>query len=212
MLPNSKKHKGFLKMTNKNKILLAVLLVLMIAAIALAEVRINFKNQGNGDQTQKFSYHYYDDSLSYVDGTDNVTFSAYFMKDVQDNGNVRKVLSSLTEIGKSDTLYMQVNVRNEGYLKNGKIQINGKNFYLATNLYKDNELKDNYIGINTKKIEFNNLPNGTSKDIEAEIRSGDYSLNSTMRDAIGADEDNMINYENTIVFTGTYVDGKGNEI
>lgn len=212
MLPNSKKHKGFLKMTNKNKILLAVLLVLMIAAIALAEVRINFKNQGNGDQTQKFSYHYYDDSLSYVDGTDNVTFSAYFMKDVQDNGNVRKVLSSLTEIGKSDTLYMQVNVRNEGYLKNGKIQINGKNFYLATNLYKDNELKDNYIGINTKEIEFNNLPNGTSKDIEAEIRSGDYSLNSTMRDAIGADEDNMINYENTIVFTGTYVDGKGNEI
>lgn len=212
MLPNSKKHKGFLKMTNKNKILLAVLLVLMIAAIALAEVRINFKNQGNGDQTQKFSYHYYDDSLSYVDGTDNVTFSAYFMKDVQDNGNVRKVLSSLTEIGKSDTLYMQVNVRNEGYLKNGKIQINGKNFYLATNLYKDSEFKDNYIGINTKEIEFNNLPNGTSKDIETEIRSGDYSLNSTMRDAIGVDEDNMINYENTIVFTGTYVDGKGNEI
>lgn len=83
MLPNSKKHKGFLKMTNKNKILLAVLLVLMIAAIALAEVRINFKNQENRDETQKFSYHYYDDSLSYVDGTDNVTFSAYFMKDVK---------------------------------------------------------------------------------------------------------------------------------
>lgn len=210
MLPNSKKHKGFLKMTNKNKILLAVLLVLMIAAIALAEVRINFKNQENGDETQKFSYHYYDDSLSYVDGTDNVTFSAYFMKDVKNNGNVRKVLSSLTEIGKSDTLYMQVNVRNEGYLKNGKIQINGKNFYLATNLYKDNEFKDNYIGINTKEIEFNNLPNGTSKDIEAEIRSGDYSLNSTMRDAVG-DED-MLRNDNTIVFTGTYVDGEGNEI
>lgn len=167
MLPNSKKHKEFLKMTNKNKILLAIFLFLTIAAIALAEVRINFKNQENGDQTQKFSYYYYDDSLSYVDGTDNVTFSAYFMKDVKDNGNVRKVLSSLTEIGKSDTLYMQVNVRNEGYLKNGKIQINGKNFYLATNLYKDNEFKDNYIGINTKEIEFNNLPNGTSKDIEA---------------------------------------------
>ncbi len=212
MLPNSKKHKEFLKMTNKNKLLLAIFLFLTIAAIALAEVRINFKNQENGDQKQKFSYHYYDDSLSYVDGTDNVTFSAYFMKDVKDNGNVRKVLSSLTEIGKSDTLYMQVNVRNEGYLKNGKIQINGKNFYLATNLYKDNEFKDNYIGINTNEIEFNNLPNGTSKDIEAEIRSGDYSLNSTMRDAIGTDEDNMINYENTIVFTGTYVDGEGNEI
>lgn len=128
MLPNSKKHKGFLKMTNKNKILLAVLLVLMIAAIALAEVRINFKNQENGDETQKFSYHYYDDSLSYVDGTDNVTFSAYFMKDVKNNGNVRKVLSSLTEIGKSDTLYMQVNVRNEGYLKNGKFKLMVKTF------------------------------------------------------------------------------------
>ena len=90
------------------------------------------------------------------------------------------------------------------------IQINGKNFYLATNLYKDNEFKDNYIGINTKEIEFNNLPNGTSKDIEAEIRSGDYSLNSTMRDAVG-DED-MLRNDNTIVFTGTYVDGEGNEI
>ena len=90
MLPNSKKHKEFLKMTNKNKILLAIFLFLTIAAIVLAEVRINFKNQENGDETQKFSYHYYDDSLSYVDGTDNVTFSAYFMKDVKDNGNVRK--------------------------------------------------------------------------------------------------------------------------
>ena len=47
MLPNSKKHKEFLKMTNKNKILLAVFLFLTIAAIVLAEVRINFKNQEN---------------------------------------------------------------------------------------------------------------------------------------------------------------------
>lgn len=211
MLPNSKKHKGFLKMANRNKILLAVLLVLTIAAAVLAEVKVNFKNQKNGDQIQRFDYQYYYDGLSYVDGTDNVTFSAYFMKDVWDNGNVQKVLSSLSEIGKSDTLYMQVNVYDEGYLKDGKIQINGKNFYLATNLYKDNEIKDNYIGTNTKEIEFNNLPNGTSKDIEAEIRSGDYSSTSTARDAIG-DDNNMVNDENTIVFTGTYVDGEGNEI
>lgn len=212
MLPNSKKHKGFLKMANRNKILLAVLLVLTIAAAVLAEVKVNFKNQENGDQIQKFDYRYYYDWESNVEGTDNVTFSAYFMKDIYNNGNVQKVISSLSEIGKSDTLYMQVNVLNEGYLKDGKIQINGKNFYLATSLYKDNEIKDNYIGTNTKEIEFNNLPNGTSKDIVAEIRSGDYSSSLTSRDAIGDDENNMINQENTIVFTGTYVDGEGNEI
>ena len=48
---------------------------------------------------------------------------------------------------------MEVKVLTEGMLKNGKISINGENFYLATALPKDNELKNNYIGTNIKTIE-----------------------------------------------------------
>lgn len=209
MLPNSKKHNVF-KMASRNKILLAILVVLAIAAAVLAEVKINFKENSGEEKTQAFSYNYFYDGQQYCSETNNVAFSAYFMKDINNTGTVSKVLSSWTEIGESDTLYMKVNVYNEGYLKNGKIQINGKNFYLATNIYKDDEIKDNYISANTKKIEFNNISSGTSKSLEAEVRSGDYYSVATQKDAIGEDRDNFTNYS-TIVFTGTYVDGEGNE-
>ena len=44
---------------------------------------------------------------------------------------------------------------------------------------KDNELKDNYIGTNVKKLEFNDMTNGTQKLITGAVRSGDYSYASS---------------------------------
>lgn len=50
---------------------------------------------------------------------------------------------------------MEVNVLTNGSFINGKITINSDNFYLQTAIPKDSEIKNNYIGSNTKEIELN---------------------------------------------------------
>ncbi len=106
---------------------------------------------------------------------------------------------------------MEIKVLTEGKLKNGKIEINGQNFYLMTVLPKDNELKNNYIGTNIKQIEFNEMNNGTQKMLFGIVRSGDYINKNKVAEAIG---NNINNYSktNTIVFTGTYVNENNEEI
>ena len=106
---------------------------------------------------------------------------------------------------------MEIKVLTEGKLKNGKIEINGQNFYLMTVLPKDNELKNNYIGTNINQIEFNEMNNGTQKMLFGIVRSGDYINKNKVAEAIG---NNINNYSktNTIVFTGTYVNENNEEI
>ena len=80
-----------------------------------------------------------------VDGTDNVKFDAFFLRDINGDGYAESIRGTSKQIGEEDTLYMELNVQTAGYLKDGKIEINGENFYLQTSLPKDNELKDSYL-------------------------------------------------------------------
>ncbi len=73
-----------------------------------------------------------------VEGTDNVKFGAFFLKDIDGDGYTEKMNGSCITIGKNDTLYMEIKVNTEGYLTNGKIEIAGKNFFYETNLIQDN--------------------------------------------------------------------------
>ena len=98
-----------------------------------------------------------------VEGTPNVKFDAFFLRDLDGDGYAESIRGTSKQIGSEDTLYMELNVQTAGYLKDAKIEIDGKNFYLQTALPKDDELKDNYIGNNIKIIEFNDIANGTQK-------------------------------------------------
>ena len=140
----------------------------------------------------------------------NVRFDAFFLRDINSDGYAESIRGTSKEIGGEDTLYMELNVVTEGYLKDAKITINGENFYLQTTLPKDNELKDNYVGNNIKTIEFNDISNGTQKLITGVVRSGDYTYTSEKAEAIG---NNINNYSkvNSVTLTGTYVAGDGTE-
>ena len=148
-----------------------------------------------------------------VEGTDeNVHFDAFFLRDIDGDGVAESLRGTCREIGKQDTLYMEINVLTEGYLKDGRITINGKNFYLATALPKDAQLKNNYIGNNVKSIALNAMDNGTQKLIIGTVRSGDYTYTSSKTAAIGANINNYSRDDNEVVLTGTYVNGEGQEI
>ena len=157
------------------------------------------------------TYGQFEDGDDAIDGTDNVKFSAFFLRDLDGDGYAEKIKGTCREIGTQDTLYMEIIVQTAGQLKNGKININGKNFYMQTTLLKDNEFKNNYIGANIKNIEFEDLNNGTQTHLTGIVKSGDYSYGTRTTEAIGNNINNYSRNDNIITFTGTYVDEEGIE-
>ena len=217
MLKNlkGKFEKGFSK---KKIISIAIFAVAVIATIIAIVVNQTSEQSSkkkvvvDSELARAMTYDQFVDGDEAVDGTDNVKFSAFFLRDVNNDGYAEKIKGTCKQIGNEDTLYMEVNVQTEGILKNGKIEIDGKNFYLATTAPKDNELKDNYIGSDIKTLEFNDMVNGTQKLLTGIVRSGDYSYSSLKANAIGSNINNLSRDDNKVTFTGTYVDSDGNEI
>ena len=202
----------------KRKIVLLVGLIAIIVALIVTMIVVKINKQkenfakANPELAKAKEYDQVQEGEENVDGTDgHVKFDAFFLRDLDGDGNAESIRGTSKEIGKEDTLYMELNVQTAGYLKNAKITMSdGNNFYFQTALPKDNELKDSYVGDNTKVIEFNELKNGTQKLLTGIVRSGDYSYSSRENAAIG---NNINNYSklNTVTLTGTYVGEDGVE-
>ena len=169
----------------------------LIGIFTLLQVKMNKSKLNLSLENQRaMTYGQYQDGDEAVDGTDNVKFNAFFLRDLDGDGYAEKLKGTCKEVGKEDTLYMEIIVQTEGKLKNGKIEINGHNFYMQTVLPKDNELKSSYIGSNIKTIEFEDLNNGTQKLLVGMIKSGDYLYDSTKYSAIGSNVNNYSRDDN----------------
>ena len=218
MLKNLKEKlkKGITKKKIATIAIFAVAVIIAIIAIVVNQSNEQSSKRrkiiADGELARAMTYDQFEDGDEAVNGTDNVKFSAFFLRDVNNDGYAEKIKGTCKQIGKEDTLYMEINVQTDGILKNAKVEIDGKNFYLATTAPKDNELKDNYIGTNVKKLEFNDMTNGTQKIITGAVRSGDYSYASSKASAIGSNINNLSRDDNKVTFTGTYVSSDGNEI
>ena len=194
---------------NKKRVaitVVSIIAVFLIAIIAIMQFTKTKNNQGaiSPELAKAMEYPIVEEGDEKVEGTDNVKFDAFFLRDINQDGNAESIRGTSKQVGKEDTLYMELNVLTAGSLEDAKITINGENFYLQTTLPKDKELKDNYIGNNIKEIEFNTLNNGTQKLLTGIVRSGDYSYTSKKAEALG---NNINNYskENSVTLTGTYV-------
>ena len=201
---------------SKKKILTGVIVLITIATVFILSGINQEENKkkiksiiADPELARAMTYEQFNDGDENIEGTNNVKFSAFFLRDINNDGYAEKIKGTCKEIGEEDTLYMEINVQTEGILKNGKIEINGNNFYLVTTSPKDSELKDNYISTNTKTIEFNDLNNGTQKLLTGKVRCGDYSYSSLTTEAIGKNINNLSRNDNKIIFTGTYIDSNG---
>lgn len=139
-----------------------------------------------------------------------VNFDAFFLKDLDGDGNAESIRGTCNEVGKEDTLYMELKVINDGYLKDAVITINSSNFYLNTTMVKDSVVAQNYISSDTKQIKLNQMSNGTQKLLTGIVRSGDYSSQTTKTEAIGNDT-KKYSKVNSITFTGTHVSDNGRQ-
>ena len=202
------------KRMNFKKAIIFTLVVLIISIITVIVCKKNTVIKSmtiTPELMRALQYEQFKDGDEDVDSTENVKFSAFFLRDLDGDGYAEKVKGTCKELGQEDTLYMELNVQTEGYLKNAKVEIQGQNFYFQTSLPKDEQLKDNYIGNNVKKIEFDKIVNGTQKLLKGIVRSGDYKNSYTETQAIGNNINNYSRNDNKIIFSGIYVSENGEE-
>lgn len=189
-----------------------VLIAIILTVIALILKPNKQVNVSNPELIRAQSYELFEDQDEDIESTNNVKFSSFFLRDINGDGFAEKIKGTCKEIGKDDTLYLELKVQTEGYLKNAKIEIVGQNFYFQTSLPKDDELNNNYIGNNVKELCFNNITSGTQKLMTGFIKSGDYSYKSRMAQALGNNINNLSRNDNKVILTGTYVQDDGQEI
>ena len=124
------------KCLNKKVIAIGTTAILALATI----VGVYLLNRDNSlagispEIARSMEYEQVQDGDEDLEETNNVKFDAFFLRDLNGDGYAESIRGTCNEIGEESTLYMELNVLTEGYLKDGKITINSDNFYLQTNL------------------------------------------------------------------------------
>ena len=192
----------------KNIITLTILLIGIIFISAIL-INIGLKKDSkilNAQTLKSMAYNEVtDEKVNSTDGNvcDFVEFSTFFTQDLNNDGNAEKVDGACREVSDSAQLYFRLSVLSKGYLKDGKININGQNFRLDTAIVADDVISKNYIDSDTKEINFvPKVENGTQKLIEAKVKSKIKNINDYSRN------------DNTVVFSGIFVyeNEDGNEV
>ena len=192
----------------KNIITLTILLI-GIFFISAILINIGLKKDSkilNAQTLKSMAYNEVtDEKVNSTDGNvcDFVEFSTFFTQDLNNDGNAEKVDGACREVSDSAQLYFRLSVLSKGYLKDGKININGQNFRLDTAIVADDVISKNYIDSDTKEINFvPKVENGTQKLIEAKVKSKIKNINDYSRN------------DNTVVFSGIFVyeNEDGNEV
>ena len=122
----------------------------------------------------------------------NVEFDTYF-KD-----NETKTKAAIKTIGEKNYLYITIKVNNKGYLKNIVVDLDNPNFKV-----EDEFTAKEVSKIEDNKIYFNQIVKGEAVELAIPIK-----MITATSEKISLSQ---IYKENKIKFTGTYVDGDGNE-
>ncbi|MGN1329850.1 MAG: SpaA isopeptide-forming pilin-related protein, partial [Clostridia bacterium] len=190
---------------------MSIAVIAMIVAVIMFNSRTTEMEKNEIDDPELARAMNYDRVQEGDSATDSeyVEFDAFFLRDLDGDGYAEGVRGTCREIGKTDTLYMELNVVKDGYLRDGLITINGKNFYLVTSIPKDGQIAENAISDNTTSIKLNDITSGTEKLLTGIVKAG-YSSSYYKAGAIGSDSTGY-SKANTIVLTGTHVASDGTE-
>lgn len=192
---------------NAFRVIVPMLIVVCIIAMLIVDLMPDSHYIGNVDPelARAMTYEQYEEGEEVVDGTEGcVEFSAFFLRDLDGDGDAEKIKGTCKEVGEEDILYLELAVLEEGELRDAVINIDAQNFYYNTTIAKDAKVKKTYISPNTKNIEFNTIKSGNHKLLLGEVRSGDYSQKLSKLDALGNDL-SQYSKVNKVTLTGTYV-------
>lgn len=179
-------------------IALIVLVITIILATPKVTKMIRISKITDPEILTAMTYDQFTDDDKKVDNCDYVEFSAFFTRDLDDDGYAEKIKGTCRELSQTDTLYAEINVLTQGHLDGGKITLNGNNFTWNTAIVEDSIVEGDYIG-ETKEIKLkSNLNPGSQK-----------LLWGTIKSKIGNNK-NDYSKVNSITLTGTYYDDEGN--
>ena len=209
--------KKFGKKITKKSLLIAGGIAIVLVAIIIAIAIVSSKGEGtkkknftpDSELARAMTY----DQVANGDedtNSDFVKFDAFFLRDLNQDGIAEGVRGTCKEIGNKDTIYMELKVLSNGYLKDAQITVDNQNFFLETKLPKDDQIKENIIGDNINKIDFNQISNGTQKTITGMIKSERWDDEKGTISAIG-DDTTKYSGINSITLTGTHVADNGTE-
>lgn len=183
--------KGLKISENAKRILIVFALVFAVCFVCKIAFDFTEKTEmnsiNNPEMAKTLTYAEVKPEDAKIENCDFVQFSSFFAKDLNEDGNAERLSGTCKNINNSDILYMELKVLSKGYLKNGKIEIVGNNFYLNTAIVADKTIAKNYIENNTKEIQLvDQVQNGTQKMIEAQVipnikNINDYSANNTVK-------------------------------
>ena len=108
---------------------MSIAVIAMIVAVITFNSRTTEMEKNEIDDPELARAMNYDRVQEGDSATDSeyVEFDAFFLRDLDGDGYAEGVRGTCREIGKTDTLYMELNVVKDGYLRDGLITINGKN-------------------------------------------------------------------------------------
>ena len=111
---------------------IAIILIAVITIAILIQQNRQIQNV-SPELARAMTYEQFLDGEEEVEGTNgSVKFRAFFLRDINNDGEADRIKGTARPIGEEDTLYMEIIVQTAGYLKDAKIQINGQNFYLLS--------------------------------------------------------------------------------
>lgn len=180
------------------------MIIFVVCAILYANKKSIINNQSylaDAETLKTLTYGELNDEDIKVNNCANIEFSAFFVKDTDNDGYAEKYKGSCKPVNSTDELYINLNLLSGGRLENGKIEVKSSNFKYNLNMVKDSVLKYNYISENVKEIYLNNIDAGTQKLIIGNIKSD-----------IGTDINNYSRTDNAIILKGTYVLEDGTRI
>ena len=107
---------------NKMKTIVGTVTIVLFAVVALiAGQVVKEQNRINGmsaENRRAMNYEQVQEGDEIVENTNGaVNFDAFFLRDLTGDGYAESIRGTSKEIGKEDTLYMELNVQTEGYLK-----------------------------------------------------------------------------------------------
>lgn len=194
-----------LNRSNKvKKVILAILSVVAILGIATTATKIANNQKAKVMPASTHVTGQYDlvqPGDENLPETPNVQFDAYFLNDsVKTRGALLGPIKGphiVTIPQKS--LYIELRVIGEGYLKDGSIKLSKTNSVTDATLITDEVITGAYIG-NFDTINLKNVSNGITKVIRLEVQPNIKN------------KDDFYRNDNKITLTGTYVNNNGEEI
>ena len=194
-----------LKGSNKlKKVILAILSIVAILGIATTASKIANNQKAKIMPASTHVTGQYDlvqPGDENLPETPNVQFDAYFLNDsVKTRGALLGPIKGPNIVTvPQKSLYIELKVIGEGYLKDGTIMLSRTNSVTDATLITDEVINGVYVG-DFYRIDLKNVSNGITKVIRLEVQPNIKN------------KDDFYRNDNKITLTGTYVNNNGEEI